>query len=53
LRSSASAGHYIILRDAFYGVRRFSDFLAHLKIPRAVLTERLAALVSVGVLGQL
>jgi DNA-binding HxlR family transcriptional regulator len=40
----------LILRDAFYGVRRFSDFLVHLKIPRAVLTERLGALVSAGVL---
>jgi DNA-binding HxlR family transcriptional regulator len=40
----------LILRDAFYGVRRFSDFLVHLKIPRAVLTERLTALVAAGVL---
>jgi DNA-binding HxlR family transcriptional regulator len=40
----------LILRDAFYGVRRFSDFLVHLKIPRAVLADRLGALVSAGVL---
>ncbi|WP_119730741.1 winged helix-turn-helix transcriptional regulator [Thermomonospora amylolytica] len=40
----------LILRDAFYGVRRFSDFLAHLGIPRAVLASRLQALVEAGVL---
>src|SRR6201996_7486183 len=40
----------LIVRDAFFGVRRFSDFAAHLDIPRAVLTHRLAALVGAGVL---
>ena len=40
----------LIVRDAIYGVRRFSDFLAHLSIPRAVLTERLAGLVAAGIL---
>jgi DNA-binding HxlR family transcriptional regulator len=40
----------LIVRDAFYGVRRFSDFIAHLDIPRAVLTARLTALVRDGVL---
>jgi DNA-binding HxlR family transcriptional regulator len=35
----------LIMRDAFYGVRRFSDFRAHLGIPKAVLAERLAFLV--------
>ncbi|MFI0896160.1 winged helix-turn-helix transcriptional regulator [Streptomyces sp. NPDC020983] len=40
----------LIVRDAFYGVRRFSDFLVHLDIPRAVLTARLAALTEAGVL---
>ena len=35
----------LIVRDAFFGVRRFGDFAAHLEIPRAVLTSRLAALV--------
>ena len=40
----------LIVRDAFYGVRRFSDFHAHLRIPKAVLTERLALLVEEGVL---
>ncbi|MFF1906117.1 winged helix-turn-helix transcriptional regulator [Kitasatospora sp. NPDC058218] len=40
----------LIVRDAFYGVHRFNDFLAHLDIPRAVLTSRLQALVAAGVL---
>src|ERR1700677_1449865 len=40
----------LIVRDAFFGVRRFSDFAAHLAIPRAVLTHRLAALTEAGVL---
>jgi DNA-binding HxlR family transcriptional regulator len=35
----------LILRDAFFGVRRFSDFLSHLDISRAVLTARLDSLV--------
>jgi DNA-binding HxlR family transcriptional regulator len=35
----------LIVRDAFYGVRRFGDFVGHLAIPRAVLTERLTTLV--------
>jgi DNA-binding HxlR family transcriptional regulator len=34
----------LIVRDAFYGVRRFGDFVSHLNIPRAVLTERLKSL---------
>lgn len=40
----------LIVRDAFYGVRRFSDFHSHLGIPKAVLAERLALLVEQGVL---
>jgi DNA-binding HxlR family transcriptional regulator len=40
----------LIIRDAFYGVRRFSDFRDHLGIPRAVLAERLNFLVEHGVL---
>ena len=35
----------LILRDCFLGVRRFSDFEAHLDISKAVLTARLSALV--------
>jgi DNA-binding HxlR family transcriptional regulator len=40
----------LIIRDAFYGARRFGEFVEHLGIPRAVLTERLHALVDAGVL---
>ena len=40
----------LVIRDAFYGVRRFSDFRAHLDIPKAVLTDRLSLLVGEGVL---
>ena len=40
----------LILRDAFYGVRRFRDFAPQLGIPRAVLTNRLKSLTQEGVL---
>jgi DNA-binding HxlR family transcriptional regulator len=40
----------LILRDCFYGVRRFTDLHAHLDISRAVLAARLDALVEAGVL---
>ena len=40
----------LILRDCFFGVRRFSDFQAHLDISRAVLSARLDALVADGLL---
>ena len=38
----------LILRDLFFGVRRFSDLQRHLDIPRAVLSARLASLVDAG-----
>ena len=40
----------LVLRDALYGVRRFSDFAEHLDIPRAVLADRLRKLVTHGLL---
>ena len=40
----------LILRDAFYGVRRYNDFHSHVGAPRAVLAERLQALTEAGVL---
>lgn len=42
----------LIIRDAFYGVRRFGDFVTHLDIPRAVLSGRLKSLVDGGVLAR-
>lgn len=43
----------LVLRDCFYGVRRFSDLRDHLDIPRAVLSERLNSLVAAGLLYRL
>lgn len=40
----------LILRDAFLGVRRFSDFQAHLDISKAVLSARLDSLVDDGLM---
>lgn len=40
----------LILRDCFLGVRRFADFESHLDISKAVLTQRLGALVEAGLL---
>ena len=40
----------LIIRDAFFGVRRFGDLASQLKIPRAVLADRLKSLVQEGVL---
>jgi DNA-binding HxlR family transcriptional regulator len=42
----------LIVRDAFWGVRRFADFAGHLQIPRAVLASRLKALTAAGVLAR-
>jgi DNA-binding HxlR family transcriptional regulator len=38
----------LVVRDLFFGVRRFGDLQAHLDIPRAVLSSRLAGLVEHG-----
>ena len=40
----------MILRDAFYGVRRFDDFQASLGIARNILTKRLGKLVDAGIM---
>jgi DNA-binding HxlR family transcriptional regulator len=42
----------LIVRDAFFGVRRYSEWVARLDIPRAVLSERLRGLVANGVLAR-
>jgi DNA-binding HxlR family transcriptional regulator len=40
----------LIIRDAFYGARRFGEFVERLGISRAVLTDRLNALVAAEVM---
>ena len=40
----------LVLREAFFGVRRFADFQRVHGAPRAVLTDRLATLVEEGIL---
>jgi DNA-binding HxlR family transcriptional regulator len=40
----------LLLREAFFGVRRFADFQRVLGAPKAVLTDRLATLVEQGIL---
>ena len=40
----------LILRDAFFGAHRFSDWRDNLGLPRSVLVERLQRLVSAGLL---
>lgn len=40
----------MILRGAFYGVRRFDDFLADLQMSRATLSDRLRRLTQAGIL---
>lgn len=42
----------LVIRDAFFGVQRFNDFQAHLDIPKAVLSDRLAGLVEEGILAR-
>jgi DNA-binding HxlR family transcriptional regulator len=41
---------FLILREAFYGVRRFSDMQRNLGIARNILSTRLQSLVGAGVL---
>jgi DNA-binding HxlR family transcriptional regulator len=38
----------LIVRDLFMGIQRFSDLVAHLDIPRAILSSRLTALTDAG-----
>ncbi len=40
----------LVLREAFFGVRRFNDLQRNLGAPRNVLTARLATLVDAGIL---
>ncbi len=41
---------FMVLRDAFYGVRRFDDFQESLGIARNILTKRLTKLVDAGIM---
>lgn len=50
LETVGSRWTILIVRDCFFGVRRFSDLQQHLGVSRAVLSERLAQLVEDGVL---
>lgn len=42
----------LVIRDAFFGVRRFSDFQSSLGIARNILTNRLQRLVDHGILAR-
>src|SRR4051794_17169854 len=42
----------LILRDALFGIRRYSDFVTRLDIPRAVLSDRLRTLTENDVLAK-
>lgn len=50
LRHIGERWTFLIIRDAFYGVRRFDDFQANLGIARNILTKRLASLVDAGIM---
>ena len=41
---------FMVLRDAFYGVRRFDDFQTSLGVARNILTKRLTKLVDAGIM---
>jgi DNA-binding HxlR family transcriptional regulator len=41
---------FLVLREAFNGVRRFADMQSRIKAPRQVLSDRLASLVQQGIL---
>jgi DNA-binding HxlR family transcriptional regulator len=44
------AGASLVLREMFFGVRRFDDFQRNLQISRSVLTRRLNSLVEHGII---
>ena len=50
LESVGERWSLLIVRDAFFGVQRFSDFQVHLDVPKAVLSARLTGLVDDGIL---
>ncbi|MEM8796730.1 MAG: helix-turn-helix domain-containing protein [Pseudomonadota bacterium] len=42
----------LILREAFYGVARFDDIRADIKVPKATLSDRLRRLLDAGLLAE-
>ncbi|MFE1599450.1 winged helix-turn-helix transcriptional regulator [Methylobacterium sp. ID0610] len=52
VRILSDAWAFLIIREAFFGARRFETFRAALDMPRATLTERLKALTRDGVFRQ-
>jgi DNA-binding HxlR family transcriptional regulator len=45
----SDAWAFLVIREAFFGARRFEEFRSTLEIPRATLTDRLQRLVAEGV----
>jgi len=50
LKAVGDPWSYLILQEAFFGVRRFDDFQRNLNIARNTLTDRLALLIRYGLL---
>ncbi len=48
----ADPWRFLVIREAFFGARRFSTFAADLGVPRATLTKCLSRLVEVGIFEQ-
>src|ERR1700760_341270 len=42
----------LIVRDLFYGIRRYNDLRKHIGLPPATLTDRLTSLISHGVVAR-
>jgi DNA-binding HxlR family transcriptional regulator len=49
LQAIGDSWSFLVLRELFFGVRRFNDIQRDLDISRSVLTDRLARLVALGV----
>ena len=49
LQAIGDSWSFLVLRELFFGVRRFNDIQRDLGISRSVLTDRLARLVALGV----
>ncbi len=49
----SNAWTFLVVREAFFGIRRFQDFQTELGIPRATLTDRLQRLTAAGIFKQI